>query len=131
MTETARKIIAAMEAVSRHPNQILEPALMLRQIVCDLEPDKGEYPILADLVNRIYNVMPHMDEPRYAMHDYADAIANANNAVDAGKLLGLESDDDFAAAMIWLATDKRETYEDRGHSQEPLELDIFIKPIAI
>ena len=75
---------------------------------------------------RILQEMPMIDEPRFSMHDYADAILNARSQVSMEKLLGLP-DDEFAAAMVWLAADKRETYEGRGHLQEPLEVDVYME----
>lgn len=75
----------------------------------------------------IYDIMADVDEPRFSMHDYMDAVANAAQAVDLEKLNALDSQA-FAAAMIWLATYKRETYEDQAHIQGPLELDIWREP---
>lgn len=77
----------------------------------------------ARLAGRIYEEMTAVDEPRYNMTDYADAVVHARAPVSVGKLLALDAEK-FAAAIVWLATDKRETYEDREHCQEPLEFDI-------
>ena len=44
--------------------------------------------------------------------------------MDPEKLLAVP-DDVFDAAMVWLATDKRETYEGREHMQEDLGTDIW------
>lgn len=77
------------------------------------------------LAGRIVHEMPSTDEPRFSMHDYADAIVNARSQVSYRKLLDLD-DESFAAAMIWLAADKRETYSGEAHVQEPLELDVYM-----
>ena len=91
---------------------------------------KNSTPTVHEIHNHIalaiclIKTMPGIDESRYTMYDYMDAVINANQTVDIEKLLSLD-EDYFAAAMIWLATNKRETYESREHAQEPLELDIF------
>lgn len=87
------------------------------------EDDKA-YDAYARVADRVCGMMLRLDEPRFSMHDYADAVGNARRAVDPEKLLAVP-DDVFDAAMVWLATDKRETYEDREHMQEDLEADIW------
>lgn len=104
----------------------LECTCMLRQMAQETgtTSDGPDYEGLARIAGRIYEAMAGVDEPRFSLHDYADGIANARRSVDPAKLLKLD-DEGFIAAVIWLAADKRETYEDREHMQEPLELDIY------
>ena len=78
------------------------------------------------LALRIQAVMPGIDEPRFSMEDYADAVAHATVPVDVRKLVYLEDDEAFAKAMAWLAAYKRETYEDRVHEEEPEDLGIDV-----
>jgi len=117
-----------MAMSSKHAkNGIFHAALRTYQILSEWGTDGmtvADLKTIAKVCGRIVNEMPNVDEPRFNMTDYADAIANANQPVDLDKLLSLD-DDTFAAAMIWLATDKRETYYGEGHSQEPTEIDIF------
>lgn len=103
-----------------YPNAVVDRAILARILS---ESGGDDLDRFVRLAGRIYADMPIIDEPRYSLYDYADAVANARTALDLDKLLALDRDG-FAAAMIWLATDKRETYEDRAHAQEPLEVDI-------
>lgn len=98
-------------------------ANMVRQLCEDEAFSDEELHGMARLAGRIYEEMPVIDEPRYNMTDYADAVAHARVPVSVEKLLALDPEQ-FAAAMVWLATDKRETYEELEHCQEPLEFSI-------
>ena len=72
----------------------------------------------------IVKAMAAFGESRFTAYDYMDAVINSTRTVDIEKLLELD-EESFGVALTWLATDKRETYEDREHEQEPLELDVF------
>lgn len=111
----------------KYQTDILNAAIKLYQMATDMgiSENHPDYQILARLAHRIVTEMTNIDEPRYSMHDYADGIANARQTLNLQKLLDLDNES-FAAAMIWLATDKRETYEGRDHMQEPLELDVYM-----
>ena len=108
------------------PSRTLQCACMLRTMAQGTgTPSDGPlYDAFARLAGRILDMLLSLDEPRYSTHDYADAVANARDPVSPEKLMALD-DDAFAAAMVWLATDKRETYEEAGHAQAALELDIW------
>lgn len=110
----------------KYASKTVTCAVMLRQMKngLGLAESHPDFCVLARIAGRIYDLMPGIDEPRYSLHDYADGIANARTAVEPEKLLRLD-DEAFIAAMVWLATDKRETYEERDHAQEPLEPDIY------
>lgn len=95
----------------------------IKDMIADIIMSYDPMPSLA-LVSRIQEVMMSVDEPRYTILDYIDAIVYARNEVSEEKLLALD-EEMFAVALIWLATDKRETYEDIPHTQEPLEVDIY------
>lgn len=100
-------------------------AYMVFQIMSDNdlfddEPFASQVKDVARICVRAAALMPGIDEPRYSMYDYADALAHARSDLNVDKLLSLD-DESFAAAMIWLATDKRETYEGLEHCQEPPE----------
>lgn len=116
----------AHDFATKHSARVLSCACMLHTIASDTGVQEGspEYDAYARLAGRIEAEMPAMDEPRFSLHDYADAIANARQAVDPEKLLAL-GPDPFAESITWLATDKRETYAGRGHAQPPLRHDIF------
>lgn len=122
--ETKQAIDLANHLEKTHASKILFCANALNQMRPDREMSGKEEPIAVETFGRIFDIMPGADEPRFSMHDYVDGIANARRNVDLEKLNALD-DEAFAAAMIWLAADKRETYEDREHIQEPLELDIY------
>lgn len=75
------------------------------------------------LADRIMNgLMMSTDEPRFSAYDYADGVVNANTTVSLDRLLDLD-DPIFEEAMIWLAADKRATYE---NSEHPALLNINI-----
>lgn len=92
---------------------------IIADIVLSFDP-----PPSPELVSRMRDMMLSTDEPRYTILDYIDAVVYARNEVSEEKLLALD-EEMFAVALIWLATDKRETYEDIPHTQEPLEVDIY------
>ena len=93
-----------------------------------MNPDDGmtAYEVLnwEALAICLTKAMLTLDESRFTLYDYMDGVINATKTVDLEKLLSLNVEE-FCAAVIWLAIDKRETYEDREHCQEPLEIDIF------
>lgn len=108
-------------------DNVFHAALLAYQIFSQTDADGMSAASAKDVARvcaRIVDEMPLVDEPEFSMHDYADALANANQAVSFAKLLALDGEA-FPAAMIWLATDKRETYCGQGHAQGPLELDVF------
>ena len=72
----------------------------------------------------VNELMPEIDEPRYSMYDYVDAVINAAWPVNVSALLNLGSED-FQKSLVWLARYKRETYEAHPHVGEPLDVDIF------
>lgn len=111
----------AHSLMTRYPSAVVDQAILVR--ILSENDENGLDDRFVELAGKIYTDMTVIDEPRYSLYDYADAIANARMALDLGKLLALDRDS-FAAAMLWLATDKRETYEDLEHAQEPLEIDI-------
>lgn len=116
----------AHELDTVHASRTVQCANMLRtmaQATGTGESDKA-YEAYIRVADRVCGMMLRLDEPRFSMHDYADAVGNARRAVDPEKLLAVP-DDVFDAAMVWLTTDKRETYEDREHMQEDLEADIW------
>lgn len=121
--DTAAVREQARELYADNAREITACAVLLGILAEDTDFDDPSVPILADLAVRIYNEMPLIDEPRYTLHDYADAVTHANAPLDPAKLLALEPES-FAMAMIWLATDKRETYEGRAHDQEPLGFNL-------
>ena len=86
--------------------------------------DESKLKEYAALSIRICNENPQDDDPRFSIDDYMDAVVHARRSVNLHKLLTLDVDD-FAKAMGWLAQDKRETYEEREHNQEPLDIDIY------
>jgi len=119
--DTVMSLAMELDAKAKQYPADFTPACMMRQIMSDndLFGDEATMPRdIARICIRAASLMPGMDEPRYSMHDYADAIAHARIDLVPDKLLALD-DESFAAAMIWLATDKRETYEGREHCQEP------------
>lgn len=118
--ERTRELARILTA--RYPSTVVDRAILARILS---EGDENNLDCFIELAGRIYDDMTVIDEPRYSMYDYADAIVNARLALDLDKLLNLDRDG-FIAAMIWLATDKRETYEGREHAQEPLEIDIVM-----
>lgn len=127
--EIGRCLTLASDLETRYPADLRAIACMLVQLEQNIGQDgmaAGARKDLCRVAARIWDLMPSADEPRFSLHDYADAIANARNAVSPAKLLAVP-DDEFVAAMIWLATDKRETYEEQEHAQEPLEIDIYEK----
>lgn len=111
---------------TKYPARILACAHMLHAIVSSTGTPEGDplYDSYARLAGRIETEMTVIDEPRFTMYDYADAIANATKAVDPEKLISL-GQEDFARAMIWLAADKRETYEGKDHAQPAMPYDIY------
>lgn len=118
------------KAQQNHDN--VELAIMAYHMCAELgHPNMtaGDMKQVIRTCGRILREMPMIDEPRFSMHDYSDAILNARSQVSMEKLLGLP-DDEFAAAMVWLAADKRETYEGRGHLQKPLEVDVYMEADA-
>ena len=122
--ETRQAIDLADDLRKKHASKILFCANALNQARPDRDMAGSDEILAVRVFGRILEVMPGTDEPRFSMHDYVDGIANARKAVDFKKLLGLD-DECFAAALVWLATDKRETYEGREHAQEPLDVDIY------
>ncbi len=122
--ETAQAVKLANDLQKKHASKILFCANALNQMRPDRTLTAREEALAIEAFGRIFDVMPTVDEPRFSMHDYIDGIANARNTVDLAKLWALD-DACFAVAMIWLAADKRETYEERRHVQDPLELDIY------
>lgn len=111
----------ARSLMTRYPSAVVDQAILVR--ILSENDENGLDDRFVELAGKIYADMTVIDEPRYSLYDYADAVANARMALDLGKLLALDRDS-FVAAMLWLATDKRETYEDLEHAQEPLEIDI-------
>ena len=112
---------------SDYPASIRSIAGMLIQMEEAYDPENltaETRKTLARIGGRIYDLMPGVDEPKFSLHDYADAIANAQRNIDPSKMLNLD-DESFIAAMLWLAEDKRESYEERDHVQEPLEIDVY------
>lgn len=120
VTDLARKLDTV------YGSRTVQCADMLRTMAQATGTGEGDkdYEAYARVAGRICDMMMRLDEPRFSLHDYADAVGNARRAVDPEKLLDLDGGT-FDAAMIWLATDKRETYEDREHMQEDLEADIW------
>ena len=116
LAEKALGIVSGNPAGAVHTAALV---LDLDETYADADQD-----LVARLAARIRSAMPGTGENRFSMLDYADGVANARRSVDIGKLMALD-DDAFAAALIWLATDKRETYEDREHCQEDLEPDVY------
>lgn len=122
--ETAQAIGLANDLQKKHASKILFCANALNQMRPDRELSGDEEKLAVSAFGRIFTDMAGVDEPRFSLHDYVDGIGNARRAVDLEKLNALD-DEAFAVAVIWLAADKRETYEDREHVQEPLEIDIY------
>lgn len=122
--ETCQALDLADRLEKTHASKILFCANALLQMRPDREMTAGEEKLAVGIAGRAFDLMPGTDEPRFCLHDYIDGIANARKNVDFRKLLGL-SDEGFIEALVWLAADKRETYEDREHCQEPLALDIY------
>lgn len=117
----------AAKASAYAKDNVFNAALLAHQILSQIDTDDMSAADVKDVARvcaRITDEMPLVDEPEFSMNDYADALANANQAVSFSKLLALD-DESFPVAMIWLATDKRETYCGQGHAQGPLEVDVF------
>lgn len=110
----------ARDLMTKYPSAVVDQAILARLLSEGNEDDLDRF---VKLAGKIYADMAVIDEPRYSLYDYADAVVNARIVLDLDKLLALDRDS-FTAAMIWLATDRRETYEDLEHAQEPLEIDI-------
>lgn len=123
--ETKQAIDLANHLEKTHASKILFCANALNQMRPDRDLSPHEEALAVKIFGRIFGIMAGIDEPRFSMHDYVDGIANARRTVDFSKLLSAD-DDAFAAAMVWLAADKRESYEDREHMQDALELDIYL-----
>ena len=132
--EERSKIIDLFGRVTRHDKdtstESLEIALLAAMVLSDnamlsegtlTVHEVHDYIALAIC---IVKTMAGFDETRFTAYDYMDGVINATGNVDVEKLLALD-EEAFGVAMIWLATNKRETYENREHEQEPLELDIF------
>lgn len=111
---------------TKYPERVVCCAVMLRIMAEATGTDESDaaYDSYAKIAGRIEAEMHLVDESRFTMYDYADGIANAARAVDPEKLLAMDRDG-FAESLIWLACYKRETYEDRPHTQPPLAHDIF------
>lgn len=112
------------------PDHVFPVAELARKLLAETvegDPTPAGTAVAVLLCDRVLEEMPDSGESRFSMSDYVDAVANARRTVDWAKLLDLDREG-FAAAMIWLATDKRETYSDEEHAQEPLELDVYADP---
>lgn len=127
-TGTCLEMLKKVNAKRKEPDSISSKitGIITDAIMSDvdnyLENNDGQQ--VLSLVTRILDMLMFIDEPRYTLFDYVDAVIHATHAVSLDKLLALDGEQ-FPVALIWLATDKRETYEDVPHTQEPLELDIY------
>lgn len=127
--QVGRVIDAAIKIVSANQKepQITNSAILASQLINIIgKPDMtaAQCKNCCYLAMRIDDEAPFWGESRFCQYDYIDAVANSIRNVNIEKLLNLDFDS-FAVAMIWLAQDKRETYSEQPHEQEPLELDIW------
>lgn len=98
---------------------VLLAAFLARNMIRESDVRNRETAYSVALVaRRVATEMTTVDEPRFSVHDYADAVVNANPAVDVVRLAQL-SLDDLAASLTYLAENKRETYEGRPHAAVP------------
>lgn len=119
-----RRLAHELDTVhASHTVQCANMLLVMAHATGTGESDRA-YEAYIRVADRVCGMMLRLDEPRFSMHDYADAVGNARRAVDPEKLLALD-DGSFDEAMVWLAADRRETYEDRDHAQAGLVMNIW------
>lgn len=118
----------AFKLLTGYGSDVRATAFMIAQMYESGRPldiwQGSDAPKKAQVAARICGIIADYDDPRYSHSDYVDAMTGSRRLIDYAKLLVL-SDDDFMAAISWLAADKRESYEDRPHVQAPLGLDIY------
>lgn len=85
--------------------------LMVALVAEALQNDGLEQPqdVLFQLAERLLNISGSIDEPRFDVWDYSDAICYTTFNIDIDKLNELD-EDDFSEAVIFLAEKTRETY---------------------